>query len=228
MKHRKLETSRLRRASTRSLTPAFTRIATLGALLLLTACTVLPRVEPVDTYLLPSASLSRAEGKASLPVSLRISRPIGGVQLSGQRIVVVPEDNRVSVYKGANWSDPAPVLLRDRILEAFRVDARIAALSSDEQRLHADYELVSELQAFQSEYRDGAPEVVLRLDAHLVQREGRRILASRVFASRLRPASAELTQVVASFGQASSAVASEMVGWVVQVLEPCAAAGCPK
>ena len=155
-------------------------------------------------------------------------RAIGGVQLTGQRIVVVPEDNRVSVYKGANWSDPAPVLVRDRILEAFRVDARIAALSSDEQRLHADFELVSELQAFQSEYRDAAPEVVVRLDARLIQRKDRRILASRVFESRVRPTGAELTQVVAGFGQASTAVASEMVGWAVEVLAPCTTAGCPE
>ncbi len=204
------------------------RILTLGALLLLAACTVLPRAEPVDTYLLPSASLSRAPGQTTLPVSLRVSRPLGGVQLTGQRIVVVPQDNRVSVYKGANWSDPAPVLVRDRILEAFRVDARIAALSSDEQRLHADFELVSDLQAFQSEYRDAAPEVVVRLDARLIQRDGRRILASRVFESRVRPADAELTQVVAGFGQASSALASQLVEWTVDVLAPCTAAGCPE
>lgn len=220
MKLRKFDASRLRRSAS--------RILSLGALLLLAGCTVLPRAEPVDTYLLPSASLSRAPGQTTLPLSLRVSRPLGGVQLTGQRIVVVPEDNRVSVYKGANWSDPAPVLLRDRILEAFRVDARIAALSSDEQRLHADFELVSDLQAFQSEYRDAAPEVVVRLDARLIQRDGRRILASRVFESRVRPADAELTQVVAAFGQASSAVASQMVEWTVEVLAPCTAAGCPE
>ena len=220
MKPRKFDASRLRRSAS--------RILSLGSLLLLAACTVLPRAEPVDTYLLPPASLSRAPGQTTLPLSLRVSRPLGGVQLTGQRIVVVPEDNRVSVYKGANWSDPAPVLLRDRILEAFRVDARIAALSSDEQRLHADFELVSDLQAFQSEYRDAAPEVVVRLDARLIQRDGRRILASRVFESRVRPADAELTQVVAAFGQASSAVASQMVEWTVEVLAPCTAAGCPE
>ena len=220
MKLRKFDASRLRRSAS--------RILSLGALLLLAGCTVLPRAEPVDTYLLPSASLSRAPGQTTLPLSLRVSRPLGGVQLTGQRIVVVPQDNRVSVYKGANWSDPAPVLLRDRILEAFRVDARIAALSSDEQRLHADFELVSDLQAFQSEYRDAAPEVVVRLDARLIQRDGRRILASRVFESRVRPADAELTQVVAAFGQASSAVASQMVEWTVEVLAPCTAAGCPE
>ena len=220
MKPHKFDTPRLCRSAS--------RILTLGALLLLAACTVLPRAEPVDTYLLPSASLSRAPGQTTLPVSLRVSRPLGGVQLTGQRIVVVPQDNRVSVYKGANWSDPAPVLVRDRILEAFRVDARIAALSSDEQRLHADFELVSDLQAFQSEYRDAAPEVVVRLDARLIQRDGRRILASRVFESRVRPADAELTQVVAGFGQASSALASQLVEWTVDVLAPCTAAGCPE
>jgi cholesterol transport system auxiliary component len=202
------------------------RVAALGSLALLSACSVLPRAEPLDTYLLPPAHLSHSAAQTSLALSLRITRPLGGVQLAGQRIIVVPENNRLSVYKGVSWSDPAPVLLRDRILEAFRVDGRIAGLSTDEVRLQADYELVSDLQAFQTEYRDGVPEVVVRLDARLVYGNGRRIVASRLFESRHRPAGVEVPQVVASFGQASTTVASEMVEWVVAELGRCGAGGC--
>ena len=129
--------------------------------------------------------------------------------------MVVPEGDRLSVYKGAAWSDPAPVLVRERIIDAFRADGRIAALSSDEVRLQADYEIASDLLAFQTEYRDGAPEVVVRLDVRLVQRDGRRILASRQFEARHRPADTEVPQVVGSFGQASATVAGELVEWAI-------------
>ena len=161
-----------------------------ASLLLLSACSVLPRLEPLDTYMLPPAEWDKTEQVSppvSLPVSLRIARPVAGSSLSGQRIVVVPEANRVSVYQGASWSEPAPVLVRERIIDAFRADGRIAALSSDELRLQADYEFASDLLAFQSEYRDGEPEVVVRLDS-LVQRDSRRILASRQLGVRHRPA----------------------------------------
>ena len=204
--------------------------AALGALTLLSACSVLPRAEPLDTYLLPSVELARSATQAAaplaLPVSLRVSRPVAGVQLSGQRIVVVPEAHRVSVYKGVSWSEPAPVLLRDRIMDAFRADGRIAALSNDTLRLQADFELASDLQAFHSEYRNGVPEVVLRLDVRLVQLNGRRIVAARQFEARHRPAGVEVPQVVDSFGQVSGTVASDVVDWAMGVIETCKAGVC--
>ncbi|ENO86015.1 ABC-type transport auxiliary lipoprotein family protein [Thauera linaloolentis] len=190
------------------------RACAAASLLFLAACSVLPRPEPVDTYMLPPAEWRKAE-QAALPVALRIARPVTGASLSGQRIVVVPEANRVSVYKGASWSEPTPVLVRERIIDAFRADGRIAALSSDELRLQADYEIASDLLAFQSEYRDGAPEVVVRLDVRLVQRDDRRIVASRQFEARHRPTGAELPRVVESFGHASAAVAGELVEWTM-------------
>lgn len=196
---------------------ALHRAGLAASLLILSACSVLPRPEPVDTYRLPAAEWRKAEG-AALPLSLRISRPAAGTSLSGQRIVVVPERDRLSVYKGASWSDPAPILVRERIIDAFRADGRIAALSSDEIRLQADYEIVSDLLAFQTEYRDGRPEVVVRLDARLVQRDGRRIVAARQFEARHLPAGSDVPQVVDGFGQASATVAGQVVEWATAEL----------
>lgn len=189
------------------------------AALLLPACTILPKAEPVDVYLLPSAaSVAAPVGQAAqaAPWSLRIARPAAGVHLSGQRIVVVPGDNRVSVYKGAGWSDPAPVLVRDRLLDAFRADGRIAALSSDDRQLQADLELDSDLRAFHSEYRDGRPEAVLRLDARLVHTATRRIVASQSFEQRVPASDAAVPAVVQAFGSAGDRLAAEVVEWTVR------------
>ncbi|WP_018990010.1 ABC-type transport auxiliary lipoprotein family protein [Aromatoleum toluclasticum] len=187
----------------------------LSAALLLSACSVLPKAEPVDTYLLPGAPAHAAADGKPLAVSLRVAKPASGVHLSGQRIVVMPQDNQVSVYQGASWSEPAPVLVRDRLIDALRADGRIAALSSDEARLQADYEIVSDLRAFQSEYRGGAPEAVVRLDARLVEREGRRILANRTFEAGVRASGADVPAVVSAFGAASTHVATELATWAV-------------
>ncbi|MBD5804232.1 hypothetical protein AZOA_36750 [Azoarcus sp. Aa7] len=187
----------------------------LAATLLLSACSVLPKAEPVDTYLLPGAPECTPTAGAPLAVSLRVAKPASGVHLAGQRIVVMPQNNQVSVYQGASWSEPAPVLVRDRLIDALRADGRIAALSSDEARLQADYEIVSDLRAFQSEYRGGVPEAVVRLDARLVEREGRRILASRTFEAGARASAAHVPAVVNAFGEASTRLASELAAWAV-------------
>ena len=191
-------------------------VVALGAALLLPACTILPKAEPLDVYLLPATAPVSASATQAAPWSLRIARPAAGVHLSGQRIVVVPEDNRVSVYTGAGWSDPAPVLVRNRLLDAFRADGRVAGLSSDDKQLQADFELDSDLRAFQSEYRDGRPEVVVRLDARLVHTATRRIVASRSFALRAPATDTAVPVVVQAFGAAADRLAAEVVEWTVR------------
>ena len=191
-------------------------VVALGAALLLPACTILPKAEPLDVYLLPATAPVSASATQAAPWSLRIARPAAGVHLSGQRIVVVPEDNRVSVYTGAGWSDPAPVLVRNRLLDAFRADGRVAGLSSDDKQLQADFELDSDLRAFQSEYRDGRPEAVVRLDARLVHTATRRIVASRSFALRAPATDTAVPVVVQAFGAAADRLAAEVVEWTVR------------
>ena len=191
-------------------------VVALGAALLLPACTILPKAEPLDVYLLPAIAPVSASATQAAPWSLRIARPAAGVHLSGQRIVVVPEDNRVSVYTGAGWSDPAPVLVRNRLLDAFRADGRVAGLSSDDKQLQADFELDSDLRAFQSEYRDGRPEAVVRLDARLVHTATRRIVASRSFALRAPATDTAVPVVVQAFGAAADRLAAEVVEWTVR------------
>ncbi|MHB1372338.1 MAG: ABC-type transport auxiliary lipoprotein family protein [Thauera sp.] len=190
--------------------------AALGAAALLSACSVLPKAAPLDVYVLPVAAGAPASAAKTLPWSLRVVRPAAGVHLAGQRIVVMPEGNRVSVYQGAGWSDPAPALVRDRLLEAFRADGRVGALSSDERQLHADFELDSDLRAFQSEYRDGRPEAVLRLDARLVHTASRRIVASRTFEQRHASADPAVPAVVQAFGIAADRLSAELVDWTVR------------
>lgn len=198
--------------------------AVLGVAVLLQACTILPKAEPLDVYLLPAAAPAAAAPAQPAPWSLRIARPAAGAHLAGQRIVVMPEDNRVSVYKGAGWADPAPLLVRNRLLDAFRADGRIAALSSDDKHLQADFELDSDLRAFQSEYRAGRPEAVIRLDARLVHTASRRVVASRTFEQRQAAGDPAVPAVVEAFGAAGDRLAAEVAAWTVREAAAAAAA----
>ncbi|MDR1423158.1 MAG: ABC-type transport auxiliary lipoprotein family protein [Azoarcus sp.] len=199
--------------------PIRARRSALGLLCvpLCVACTILPAPEPVDIYLLPAAVIApNTESSTPRAWSLRILRPEASGQLVAQRILVVPEPNRMSVYKGASWHEPTPLLLRNRLFDAFRTDARVSALSTDDMRTYADYELASDLSAFHSEYRpDGkVPEAVIRLDIRLIDTSSRRIVASRVFEVRQAAAEREIPSVVAAFGAAADRLAAELVDWV--------------
>lgn len=180
---------------------------------LLGACSLLPQSEPLDVYLLPATALPAQSG--AVDWALRVASPSSNQLLDDTRIVVLPEPGRVNTYQGARWSERTPQLLQGRLLDAFQDDGRIRALSSDEQRLQADLELVSELRAFHSQYRGERPEALIQLDARLVDARKQRILASRRFRISQPAGDASIGAVVAAFGQAGDRLARELVDWTL-------------
>lgn len=189
---------------------------TLAVVMSLGACSILPQAEPADVYRLPSTQgtppMSHA---AALPWSLRLNKPKASETLDSSKIAVIPQGDLISSYKGARWSDAAPVLLRNRMLDAFQRDGRVQLLSTDDSNLQADYELGGELQAFQSEYTAQGVEVVIRLDARLVRDSTQRILASRRFEVRQPVTGTGVPAVVAGFGQASDKLLAQVLEWAV-------------
>lgn len=192
----------------------FTRLLLASALLSLGACSILPKQEPSDVYRLPTASAS-SKAVAPAPWSLRVVRPKSSETLDSPRIAVIPQGDVISSYKGARWSDPAPVLLRNRLTDAFYRDGRVQSISTDDSNLQADFELGGELQAFQSEYHGQAIEVVIRLDARLAD-DRQRIVATRRFDVRQPIADKQVPAVVAAFGQASDTLAAQVLQWTVE------------
>lgn len=197
-----------------------------GALLAaLAGCSILPKSEPIDTYRLPDMQRQTAAAHARSDTNqvhalsattLRINRPLAAGVLAGQQMAVVPTPTQVSVYKGARWAEPLPVLVRNRILDAFLQDGRVPSLSNDERGIRADFELDSDLRAFQSEYQGAQPEAVVRLDVRLVQSDTQRIVASQRFEMREAVAGKQVPEVVQALGRASDGLARQLVSWSVE------------
>ena len=184
------------------------------ALALISACSILPKPDPSDVYRLTSAQTTAHGSPVSW--SLRVSKPQTSEFLDSPRIAVVPNGDLISSYAHSRWSDPSPVLLRNRFMDGFQRDGRVTLLSTDETNLQADYELGGQLQAFQSEYRANAVEVVIRLDARLVRGSDQRIIASRRFEVKQQASDTKVPAVVAAFGQAGDQLNRQVVEWVVQ------------
>ena len=188
-----------------------------ASLSLLSACSILPKPEQVDVYWLPYAQTPMAASH-SAPVnwSLRLDKPMASNALNSQNSAVVPEGNLISNDTGARWSDPAPVLLRNRLLDAFLQDGRIQGLSTDDSNLQADYELGGELLAFQTHYNGKNPQVLVQYNARLVRTSDQRVIASKRFDVRQPLNNPLVPGVVAGFGQASDVLMPQVVQWVLQ------------
>lgn len=191
------------------------RLCVCAAIALLGACSILPKAESPDIYRLPSTPLPR-DSTPAVNWSLRVDTPNAERMIDSSRIAVLPQGDVVSVYQGARWSDTATTLLRNRIVDAFRDNGRIAGLSSDETSLQADYSLSGDLRSFQSVYENGQPVVVIRFDARLVKNNGLSIVATHRFDITQPVGGTSVPLVVAAFGQASDALAKQLVSWTLQ------------
>lgn len=189
----------------------------LSLLVLLPACTLLTESEPVRLFMLPEPTLE-ASREAPLDLALRVDTPSAASPLDGSRLLVMPSPGELQAYAGARWRDAAPLLLRDTLVEAFRMDGRLATVVDDASRARSDATLTSHLSAFHSRYHEGSPEVVIRLDAQLLDEGSREVLASRRL-EVVEPSRGEsIEAVVAAFGRATEAMSRQLVDWTLESL----------
>ncbi|MCO2710324.1 ABC transporter [Pseudomonas aeruginosa] len=178
--------------------------AGLAALATLGACSILPEAQVLQVYLLPVHN----------PPASAAARP--GLVLESPRIAVRPHGDEISVYQGARWSDPAPSLLRDRLMQAFQADGRVRGLSSDDSNLQADFELGGDLRAFQTEYPNGQASALIRYDARLVRTDDKRVVASRRFEVSQPVDGKKVAAVVSAFGKAGDTLSAQVLDWTLR------------
>ncbi|HJU07012.1 MAG TPA: ABC-type transport auxiliary lipoprotein family protein [Rhodanobacteraceae bacterium] len=184
--------------------------------LALASCSILPPAESPNIYVLPQSRVAQTEnGAPQLPWQLRVDTPEANGLLSGSGIVVMPEPGRITVYKDARWSDGAPLLLRERLIDAFLDTHRLPAVTSEDDSMRADFVLAGDLRAFQTEYRNGSPVVVVRFDAQLRRGGARDVLAARSFEVTATPSGVAVPQVVQAFGQACDQLSAQVVQWTL-------------
>lgn len=199
--------------------PLFRRFGIAAALLFLPACSILPATENLEIYPLraagPAAAPSGQPFGDPLSWTLRLATPNSSHMTDSPRILVLGPGGQLSSYKGIRWSDPAPVLLRNRLAAAFRADGRFGSVSNGGNTL-AHLELGGDLSAFQVEYTDGGPQATIRFYATLSQPVRNRIVAARRFEIREPVRSRGTAEIIAAFALSADRLAAEIVDWTAR------------
>lgn len=190
------------------------RAFTVFAVLLVSACSVLPEQAPVDLFQLPAPSVQAATGGPRLS-TLRIDRALSSEALSGSRLLIMTADNQFQAFPSMRFAAPVPLLWRDWLLDAFWRDGRVSGLSAASEGLQSEFELVGTLRAFQVDYSGSQAAAVIQYDATLIDTDGRRILASRRFEARQTLDTVEAAIAVSALGLAADRVAAQLIEWVI-------------
>jgi cholesterol transport system auxiliary component len=173
--------------------------------LLVTACA---SSAPPSTF---DLTAPREKPSGGLSGQLVIPEPVAVQPLDGERIIVRDPIGAVSFIGGGQWADRLPRLVQAKMIQAFENASRIRAVSRPGDRVTADYQLNSEIRAFQLD--SGTGEAFVELSAKIVSDRTGRIGAARVFSARVPISGSEAGAVAQGLDQALSRVLLDIVRW---------------
>ncbi|GLK75824.1 ABC transporter [Methylopila jiangsuensis] len=200
----------LTRLTFRTVLPAAAAVA-LG--LQLSACSSLIAGSPDATYDLTAPSdLPRGGARRGVLV---VAEPVAVAVIDGQRIVVKPNGGQVTYLPKSQWSDRLPKLLQARMIESYENAAWLRSVGRPGDRLAVDYQLVTEVRAFQIDA--AASEAVVELTAKITNDKTGKIVAGEVFQARQPLAGAvDGPSATQALDQALKRVLTGLVTWTGQ------------
>ncbi len=186
------------------------------ATLVIGACSSLTGTkEPFTVYAPRYTAPADAAKGISVQWQLSIDTPVASDALDTTRMLVMPSPGALETYKGARWSDTAPLLLRSLMVQAFQQSGRISGVGVSTSGLHGDYLLATDLYDFETQYRDGSPHAVIRLNVKLTDSSTNRIAAARAFEADAPVAGSQAAGAAAAFDQALAELLPSIVDWAL-------------
>ncbi|MFP4183518.1 MAG: ABC-type transport auxiliary lipoprotein family protein [Halorhodospira sp.] len=184
------------------------------ALLLSSACSILPEAERYAAYRL--APLDPPAAEPSADWTLRIEQPEGSKLVTGSRIPIRLEGDQLSAYSGARWVSPLPQLWRDHLAEAFRSDGRLPRITGDGDQASADLTLQATLRAFWIETPGSDPQARVAIDTRLVDTRRQRILETERFEATAGMDGHDASTAVTALGTANNQVVRSLIDWTLE------------
>jgi phospholipid/cholesterol/gamma-HCH transport system substrate-binding protein len=171
---------------------------------------------PVTTYDL-SAPATFPPLEKVVRAQLVVPEPGAPIALDTQRIVPRSAGAEAAGFANAQWSDTVPKLVQAKVIQALDNSNYLSAVSRPMDGVAADYQLLIDIRAFQLSGAAGEPAEV-EFAAKVLGGSGR-IVAGKVFATKVSPASAEARAAIAALDEAFGKATLELAVWVANVLQ---------
>lgn len=159
---------------------------------------------------------------AKVSWALSILQPSASPGLDSERIALIQPDGTLDFYAKVSYPDRLPPMVQQALLNGFEASGRIDAVAREQDALHADYNLVTEIKDFRAHYAvtDGIPNVTVALTAKLTTSHGRAIVSTF---STTQTGTASVNSAAAAaqaLQQALAAAVTEIVNWALTAPPP--------
>lgn len=184
----------------------------LVGLMTTTSCTGLVPSPPPSTYDL-TAPQSFPDLKGSTSAQILILEPSALKALDSQDIVIKPSSAEVEYLAKSQWSDRLPKLVQAKLIEAFENTDRVRAVAKPGEGLVIDYQVVSDIRAFQANVGSGISEARVAISIKLVNDRNGKVIRSKVFEAVAGLSGTSSLEIVTGLDAAFDRVSREIVSW---------------
>jgi cholesterol transport system auxiliary component len=154
--------------------------------------------------------------------ALSVAKPDAADNLDSTRIALARGNTQFDYYANAVWPDHLTALVQTALLAGFEASGRIDQVSREEDTLHTDYTLLTDLRDFEARYStpDGAPTIAVTIVAHMAEAHSRKIAAG-LTVNLNEPATANsVDAAVQAFDIALGKAVAQIVQWALAVAAP--------
>jgi cholesterol transport system auxiliary component len=188
------------------------RLGQLAPALLLMALAGCTSLKPApETYDLSVPSQAGAI-KESSQAQILVPEATALAALNSERIVVM-NGSRVSYYPDAQWTDRLPKVLQTKIIQTFDASKRARAAGRPGEGLSIDYQLLTEVRAFQFDAATRTARV--EIYAKVLNDRNGRIVAAKLFEASMPVQADSAGAVVNALDAALNQVLVELVTWTL-------------
>lgn len=166
---------------------------------------------PVTAFDL-SAPGQPPRGTGGVAGQLVVVEPVALAPLESERILVKDASGAVSNLGGGQWSDRLPRLVQARLIQTFENGTRLRAAARPGDGVIAEYQLATELRAFQLDAATG--EALVEISAKVIALPAGKIVRARVFTAREPAGTSSALDVTQALDRASGTVFLDIARWM--------------
>jgi len=176
----------------------------------LSGCSSAPKNDTFDLSAAAPVSTSHNASRRQLLVP----DPTALKALDSEQILVRVSPSEIQYLSNSQWGDRLPRMVQSKLVEAFENSGRLGGVGKPGQGLAIDFQLVSDIRAFEIETA-GGDRAVVEISAKLLNDRNGTIKSQKVFRAAVPSRGSQNAAYVAALDRAFAQVSAEIVEWTL-------------
>lgn len=168
-----------------------------------------------DTFDLTASVSEIATPASARNRQLLVADPSALKALDSEQILVRVSGAEIQYLSQSQWSDRLTRVVQSKLVEAFENTNRLGGVGKPGQGLAIDYQLITDVRAFEIS-AEGADRGVVEISAKLLNDRNGTVRAQRVFRAEVPSSGTDNAAYVSALDRAFARVTADIVGWTLQ------------